>query len=64
VGIFAIPLGMLLGYLGFYAWYAAMYSYRSIRVNFWSFEKGASFLPVLLLLSYIIVLAIHNNFVF
>ncbi|UHG92241.1 hypothetical protein [Spirosoma oryzicola] len=46
--LYAIPIGMLSGYLGFYAWYAAYYSYKSIDVSFWKFEKSTSGLPLLL----------------
>lgn len=52
-GIYAVPLGMIVGYLGFYAWYAAKYSYQSIDVSFWKFELQCSFLPILVLLVYI-----------
>ncbi len=41
IGIYAVPVGMLLGYGGFYCWYATSYSYRSIGVSsFWQFEKS------------------------
>ncbi|RZK38501.1 MAG: hypothetical protein EOO90_22080 [Pedobacter sp.] len=53
IGVYAIPVGMLVGYLGFYAWYACMYSYRSMGVSFWKFEFKASFIPILLMLAYI-----------
>lgn len=57
IGIYAIPLGMLVGYLGFYAWYAAGYSYKSLGLNFWSFERNVSLIPVCIIFFYIIVLA-------
>ena len=55
-GIYAIPLGMLAGYLGFYAWYAAKYSYTSLDTNFVEFEKKASLVPMSIMVVYSIVI--------
>jgi len=55
IGVYAIPVGLIIGYLGFYAWYAAGHSYKSMRVSFWKFEKKAALLPALMLQIYIIV---------
>ncbi|MBB2145903.1 hypothetical protein GM921_10425 [Pedobacter sp. LMG 31464] len=55
IGIYAVPIGMLVGYLGFYAWYAAKYSYQSLQVNAWQFEKSTSALAVLILILYILI---------
>ncbi|MEO7216485.1 hypothetical protein [Mucilaginibacter sp.] len=59
IGIYAIPVGMLVGYLGFYAWYAAKYSYQSLNVTFWAFERGTSVLPFACNLLYIIVILVN-----
>jgi len=56
VGIYAVPFGMLAGYLGFYAWYAAKYSYSSLNVSFWNFEKKALLIPMLVLSLYVILM--------
>lgn len=53
IGVYAIPVGMLIAYLGFYSWYAARYSYSSLNVKFWDFEKSTSLVAILLLLGYI-----------
>lgn len=53
IGVYAIPVGMLIAYLGFFSWYAAKYSYNSLQVKFWEFEKSTSVVAVLLLLGYI-----------
>ncbi|AUD04466.1 polysaccharide biosynthesis protein [Spirosoma pollinicola] len=50
--IYAIPIGMIAGYLGFYAWYSAYYSYKSIHVSVFKFEYKVSLLPMLLLIIY------------
>lgn len=55
IGICAIPLGMLVGYLGFYAWYSALYSIRSLEVKFLNFEKNAIALPFLLFFLFSII---------
>lgn len=54
LGIYAIPVGMLFGYLGFYAWYAAKHSYKSINATFWNFEKTTSLVPFIILSIYAI----------
>lgn len=54
IGVYAIPVGLIIGYLGFYSWYAAGYSYKSMKVNFWKFEKKAALLPAAMLQIYII----------
>lgn len=52
VGVYAIPVGMLVGYLGFYAWAAAYYSLKSINVNFFKFEYKVSAIPACLFIIY------------
>ena len=53
--LYAIPIGMLAGYLGFYSWYAAYHSLKSINKNFFEFEKKTMALPALIFIGYIIV---------
>lgn len=45
VNLYAIPIGLLAGYLGFYAWYSAYHSYSFMKIGFFAFEKKASLLP-------------------
>ena len=59
IGVYAIPVGMLIAYLGFYSWYAARYSYSSLQVKFWDFEKSTSLVAILILLGYVFI----NSFV-
>ena len=54
IGVFAIPIAMLAGYLGFYAWYAAIHSYKSMNIGLYAFEKGVLFLPLLIFILYAI----------
>ena len=58
-GIYAVPLGMLVGYLGFYAWYSASYSYKSLQTGFFKFEPKVSFLPMAIMATYFIFSIIY-----
>jgi O-antigen/teichoic acid export membrane protein len=49
IGLYSIPVGMIMGYLGFYSWYSARYSLRFIKMTFFQFEKDTS-LPFALIL--------------
>jgi len=48
INIYALPLAICLSGVGFYAWYAAVHSYRIIPISFFKFEK-MSFLPNLII---------------
>lgn len=50
IGILSFPMGMLFGYVGFYAWYAAIHSYKEFKIEIFKFEYGTSFLPFTILL--------------
>ncbi len=54
IHLYAIPVAMLAGYLGFYSWYAASHSYRSLLVSAWDFERKASLFPMSLFIIYIL----------
>jgi hypothetical protein len=58
IDIYAVPIGMIIGYATFYCWYATIHSYRSMNVNFLSFERYSSLLPATLLVIYSILMAI------
>jgi O-antigen/teichoic acid export membrane protein len=57
-GLYAFPIGMLAGYLGFYVWYAAYNSLKSINENFYSFEIRSSFLPLIVLIIFTILISL------
>lgn len=61
IGLYAIPVGMLIGYLGFYSWYAAYHSLKSLNINFYSFEKKALILPFTIYMIVLFVLYIIQN---
>lgn len=51
-GVYSLPLGFLIGNLGFYAWFGAHYSYAAYKMDFWRFELFTSFGPLLMLIAY------------
>ncbi|RCR68803.1 lipopolysaccharide biosynthesis protein [Larkinella punicea] len=55
MGLYAIPIGMIAGYLGFYAWYAASFSLNSLAISFYNFEKRVTIIPLLLFIFYIAI---------
>jgi O-antigen/teichoic acid export membrane protein len=62
IGVYSIPVGMLIAYLGFFSWYAARHSYSSLQVKFWDFEKSTSLLPISIIFIYVIFRLIQINF--
>ena len=59
--LYAIPIGMLAGYLGFYAWYSAFYSLRSLKVNFFEFEVKTIGVPLLLLVLFFMIVKLNPS---
>lgn len=55
IDISAIPVGMLIGYLGFYAWYSAYHSLKSLNVGFMEFEKNGVFYPLIVLVIFTLI---------
>jgi hypothetical protein len=53
--LYAVPIGLLAGYLGFYAWYAMYYSYKSLNMSIFDFELKASLVPISLFAVYSLV---------
>jgi hypothetical protein len=53
IGVYAFPLASLTGYLGFYSWYSAIHSYKSLGLKFWNFEKFIMIPPLLCILIFI-----------
>jgi hypothetical protein len=45
LGVYAFPVAMLVGYLGFYAWYSARLVYRMFDRGFFSFERAVLLPP-------------------
>ena len=57
VEVYAFPLGLIAGYLGFYSWYSAIHSYRAFKLSFITFEKSTIFAPLCVIIIYIGVAA-------
>jgi hypothetical protein len=55
VGVMAVPLSLLVAYLGFYSWYGAKHSYRLIKTSFFQFERRAAIPALACALIYIAV---------
>lgn len=47
LGVYCIPLAMLLGYLFFYVPVSVWHSYKSVNLNFWTFERATLFPAVI-----------------
>jgi O-antigen/teichoic acid export membrane protein len=56
-GVYAFPIGILVGYLCFHTWFPAVHSYKTFGLRFMSFEKATMLGPLSVILLYIILLA-------
>jgi hypothetical protein len=52
LGVFAFPLGILVGYLVFYSWYGAWHVFRAFEMDFFRFQRGTVLAPGLVVLAY------------
>lgn len=52
IGIYALPVGMICGYLGFYSWFVARQSYQAIGTDFMTFERLVVLPPMTVFLTY------------
>jgi len=57
VGVYAFPIGLLIGYLCFHIWFPALHSYKTFGLRFIPFERAAMLGPLSALLLYFIVWA-------
>ncbi|RLA44444.1 MAG: hypothetical protein DRR42_20490 [Gammaproteobacteria bacterium] len=53
LGVYAFPIALIVGNLGFYAWYAAIHSYRAFNLRFFTFENTV-------MLPYACIIAIYT----
>jgi len=54
IGLYALPIGMLTGYWGFYGWYSASLSYGRFGQRFWAFEYTVFLPPLAVVVLYIL----------
>ncbi len=54
MGVYAFPVSMIIGYLSFYCWYSAKFSYQLIKEPFIVFEMKTSVFPFILLLGFVL----------
>lgn len=52
IGVYAFPSGIIVGYIGFYAWYSAIHSYQEFEMNVAAFEISTSIPPFIFVLIY------------
>lgn len=50
LGIWAMPVSMLIGYIGFYSWYSAKLSAQTFSFSWFQWEKSASLTPFVFLI--------------
>lgn len=56
IGVYAFPVGMLMGHLGFYSWFSAKHAYKYFNLTFKSFDLKTVVLPLVLMIIYIVTL--------
>jgi hypothetical protein len=59
IEVYAFPVGIILGYIGFYTWYSAMYSYKTFQLKFWRFEKSVMLPPFSIIVLYFIYILMN-----
>lgn len=62
LGAYAFPVGIIVGYYGFYSWYAARFSYREFGLRPIAYEKSSSVVPGAALLASIAVILVQSGF--
>lgn len=56
----AIPISMIIAYLGFYSWYAAYHSYKSLSLSFFKYEMKTTIVPLIILILFAIFNCFYN----
>lgn len=59
LGVYAFPIAMLVGYLGFFSWYSSLHVYRLFQTRFFAFERTV-ILPPALVVSFYAVLVLFR----
>ncbi|HEY4216038.1 MAG TPA: hypothetical protein VGM67_02810 [Gemmatimonadaceae bacterium] len=54
LGVYAFPLGMLVGYLSFYSWWSALLAWRAFEIRISRFEASTAAVPLALVLGYLV----------
>lgn len=55
IGVYAFPVGILMGHLGFYSWFSAKHAYKYFNLTFKSFDLKTAVLPLVLMILYITI---------
>ncbi|WP_319435001.1 hypothetical protein [Mycobacterium sp. RTGN5] len=62
IGVYAFPVGIIVGYYGFYSWYSAKHSYQEFGVRPVAYEKSCSMIPGAVLLASFVVILVQSGF--
>jgi O-antigen/teichoic acid export membrane protein len=54
IDVYTFPVGLIVGYAGFYAWYSAMHSYKEYNLSFMKFEINTVVMPLGVMLFFFI----------
>ena len=54
IDVYALPLAMLLGYIGFYSWYSARYTYRTFHLHWPKYDINTAGWPSVLMIAFAI----------
>ena len=55
LNVYAFPVAMFVGYLGWHSWFSARHSYRTFELRFWSFERALVIPPFAIIVAAIVV---------
>jgi len=61
IGVYAFPVGVIAGYLGFYSWFSAKHSYKAFNIKIFNFERSCTFTPGVVLIGSIILMFLCHN---
>lgn len=61
ISVYAFPIGIIIGYLGFYCWYSAWHSHRAFNLKFWEFENNTIFKPLLVMCLFVVSLLVWSS---
>jgi O-antigen/teichoic acid export membrane protein len=59
ISVYAFPVGIIIGNLGFYCWYSAWHSYRVFDLKFWEFENTTTLKPLLVMCLFIVSMLVR-----
>lgn len=55
IGVYAFPVGVIVGYLGFYSWFSAKHSYKAFNIKIFRFERSCAMPPTAFLMVLVVL---------